>query len=214
MAKVKDITGNRYGRLMVVGRAEKNGTNGQTRWICLCDCGNRTIVHKSNLTSGDTRSCGCLAKETARKQETKHGKSRTRLYRIWIGMKDRCGNPNNPHYGGRGITVCDEWQSDFEAFYRWAISNGYKNDLTIDRIDNDGNYEPSNCRWVTGKQNSNNKSNNKKYEYEGQEYTIPELSRMTGINASTIRSRLKAGWSIARAIGKESGNEKNGKSKI
>lgn len=129
-------------------------------------------------------------------------------------MKDRCGNPNNPHYGGRGITVCDEWQSDFEAFYRWAISNGYKNDLTIDRIDNDGNYEPSNCRWVTGKQNSNNKSNNKKYEYEGQEYTIPELSRMTGINASTIRSRLKAGWSIARAIGKESGNEKNGKSKI
>ena len=132
-----------------------------------------------------------------------HGHRNSRLYRIWSNIKTRCYNQNDPHfnrYGGRGITVCDEWKNDFKAFYDWAMSNGYQDDLTIDRIDNDGNYEPCNCRWVTVKEQNRNKRNVKFITYDGRTQTIPEWTKEFGLGKETIRERLKRGWSDEEAL--------------
>lgn len=145
MGKFIDLTGQRFGKLVVLERAK--GNSKQINWLCKCDCGRTTVVQGSNLKNGHIRSCGCLISES----NTKHGQWNTRLYRIYHAMKQRCYNPNSapyPFYGGRGITVCSEWLNDFQAFYDWAMSNGYRDDLSIDRIDVDGNYEPGNCRWT------------------------------------------------------------------
>lgn len=148
--KIKDLTGQRYGILTVVSMAGHQGD--AITWNCLCDCGKTSVVQGKNLQSGATRSCGC--------QHVKHQKTGTRLYRIWNGMKSRCSNSTHPgysHYGGRGITVCDEWKNSSKAFFEWALANGYEDHLTIDRIDVNGNYEPSNCRWVTQRVQCSNK---------------------------------------------------------
>ena len=132
----------------------------------------------------------------------RHGMRYTRIYNIWRSMRQRCFNPRcdaYKHYGGRGITVCTEWEN-FQTFYDWAMSNGYAEDLTIDRVDTDKNYEPSNCRWVTQKVQQNNRTNNRLLEVDGVSHTIAEWGDATGIQASTIWARLKTGWSPKRAV--------------
>lgn len=163
MPKLIDLTGQQFGWLTVVARAENIGR--QTAWLCKCDCGNMKIAQGWNLKSGQTASCGCKNKERPRTESITHGQSYTRLYTIWIGMKQRCHYHKHmhfKHYGGRGIVVCEEWKDNFEAFHDWAIQNGYSESLTIDRINVDGNYEPSNCRWATYSEQNKNRRNSKK----------------------------------------------------
>ena len=163
MPPLKDLKGHRFGRLTVVDRLPT--VNRRTMWLCKCECGNETIVDSQNLRTAHTQSCGCLHREMLSKSSTTHGNSKTRLYGIWNHMKTRCYVKSYHafrHYGGRGITVCDEWANDFQAFYDWAMSHGYRDDLSIDRIDVNGNYEPSNCRWATQKEQVSNRRNAKK----------------------------------------------------
>ena len=152
-----DIAGQRFGTLTAVKPCGIN-KNRKVLWECICDCGKQSIVVGQDLRRGKTKSCGCHG--CSNHGVTKHNLSNTRIYRIWNGMKNRCMNPTQSsyrYYGGRGISVCDEWINSFDKFKNWAYANGYSDELTIDRIDVNGNYEPSNCRWVTMKEQATNK---------------------------------------------------------
>lgn len=196
--KFKDLTGQKFGRLTVLYKLH-NYHKKEIYWLCICDCGNITETRGSTLRNESAKSCGCYMKEIV----TKHGKSNTRLHKTWSMIKDRCYNKHNnryPIYGGRGIVVCDEWKHDFEAFHDWAIENDYRDDLTIDRIDVNGNYEPNNCRWATPKQQARNTTRNRNITYNGETYCISEWADILGINANTIRSRLNYGWPIEKCL--------------
>jgi hypothetical protein len=203
MSRLIDLTGQQFERLTVISRAE-NTTTGKAQWYCECECDKKIVVVRGeHLRSGHTTSCGCIQKENAAKAQTVHSKSRSRIYRIWASLKKRIQNENNKNYkdyGGRGITICEEWESNFQAFNEWAISNGYTDNLTIDRIDNDKGYSPDNCRWITRKKQCNNKRNNSYITFRGSTKTLSEWAEEYGIQSSTILMRLRRGWSIEKAL--------------
>lgn len=191
-AKV-DLTGQRFGRLTVI-RESKERLNGGVTWLCRCDCGNEVIVRSNSLRRGRTLSCGCYNHDVI----TKHGMGRTRLHGIWGNIRYRCENPtaiNTADYGGRGIEVCEEWSNSFEAFRDWALANGYRDDLTIDRIDVNGNYEPSNCRWATLKEQGRNKRNNVLITYNGETHCMAEWAEITNQPRTRLQMRHRRGWS-------------------
>lgn len=202
MSKLIDLTGRRFGRLLV---KERQGSDSwkSALWLCLCDCGNECLVSSHNLRTSHTQSCGCLQKEATSKANTTHGHRHTRIYGIWNAMIARCHRKNTkayPMYGGRGITVCNEWKNGFQAFYDWAMANGYDDDLSIDRIDNDKGYSPDNCRWVSVDTQANNKRSNISVEYNGETHTLAEWAKALGIKYATLRKRLMGGWSVEEAF--------------
>lgn len=154
MSKIKDLTGQKFGRLTVLERSESN-KDGRAQWLCLCECGEIKVKLGKLLLNGHCKSCGCGEYENRVNNITSHKLSNTRLYNIWCAMKQRCyysKHKDYHNYGGRGITVCEEWKNDFKSFYDWSITHGYADNLTIDRMDVNGNYEPNNCRWATAKE--------------------------------------------------------------
>lgn len=200
--KTEDLTGKRFGKLTVIGR-DGSYKSGNVRWLCLCDCGKYTHSAGCYLKSGKAKGCSCVSSERMKRLNTKHGGFGTRLYETWININKRCFNENHkayPLYGGRGITVCDEWR-EFEPFRDWALANGYAEDLTIDRIDVNGNYEPSNCRWATMKEQSNNKRNNHFVEYNGEKHTVSEWADKYGVDQRTLYARLNnREWDLKAAL--------------
>ena len=205
MGTFYDITGWKFGKLTVIKRVPslpKSPTT--TRWLCQCDCGNRREVNKNNLVNSHTQSCGCYARELSRGNKTgeTHGQSRTRLYYTWQSMKQRCYDINArgyQHYGARGISVCEEWLT-FENFYAWAQTSGYKETLTIERKDVNGNYEPENCTWVTVAEQNSNKTTSNILELNGMRRNLTEWSRLLKIPTSTIVNRLNRGCSPKEAL--------------
>lgn len=198
----KDLTGERFGRLLVIGKTEKRGPDGSIIYECLCDCGNICFVSRNRLIikgHSRKRSCGCLHDETHKQ----HGWSKTSLFHRWTNIKDRCFNEkcaSFKYYGGRGIKMCKEWKDDFATFKDWAIQNGYKEDLTIDRIDVNGDYCPENCRWITMEEQQKNKRNVKKITYNGETHSISEWAKITGIKYGTLWNRIKKGIPIEKAL--------------
>lgn len=195
-----DITGKKFGHLTAV-RFDHVHTkpSGQKAhyWLFKCDCGKETITLKNSVKNGMIISCGC------KKYPVKHGMYNTRIYSVWECIKDRCLNKNNKnykHYGLRGISICDDWSNDFMSFYNWSIKNGYKDNLTIDRIDFNGNYCPENCRWITQKEQNRNTRKNHMVSYMGKTMCISEWAEKLGIKVSTLFGRFKRGWDIEKSL--------------
>jgi len=201
-----DLTKKRFGRLIVIERAE-NGSGNKPQWLCKCDCGNKTVVRADHLKTGwHTQSCGCLGLENRVRACQTHGDTDKRLYNIWKHMKSRCESPirkesrSTRDYRDRGIRVCKEWLS-YEIFKDWALKNGYSDNLTIDRIDVNGNYEPSNCRWANSETQANNTRRNINIIYNGKTLTLKQWSRELKIKYRTLSHRiLKLGWSVEAAF--------------
>lgn len=204
MTRKKDYVGQTSGRLTVIGETVENG---KRKLVCRCECGNTKNILPSNFSRGHTLSCGCLKNDIISSgAHTTHGlrSKNIRLYNIWKGMRKRCRNPKSnrwERYGGRGITVCDEWD-DYSVFYQWAMKSGYSDELSIDRIDNDKGYYPGNCRWSSPKEQANNRKTNHLIEMNGEIHTIAEWSNITGIDQATILQRIKRGCNAETVLSK------------
>ena len=193
-----DLSGQRFGRLTVIGLHDKK--NGKNRWLCKCDCGGTCYPTTCNLKNGTSTSCGCYSREVAAKRTTKHGDSQNRIYQEWLRMKDRTNGNHPTKYTEKHITVCEEWINDYLAFKEWALSHGYKDDLSLDRIDNSKGYSPDNCRWVGRKTQNRNKDDNVLLTFNGETHSIGEWSEILNMKYGTLYSRIKRGWSIKQAI--------------
>lgn len=205
MAAALDLVGKRFKRLVVLERHPERSSLGKVQWVCRCDCGNAVITYTGALTSGNTKSCGCWKLEVcsanglARKT---HGLTATPEYKAWQGLKDRCYNKDAPqyrNYGARGIRVCDRWLESFENFF---ADMGFRPgpEYSIDREDNDGNYEPGNCRWTTSDIQANNRRVNKYYDFRGEQLTIPQIAKKLRIPPATLAARLRYGMSPEEAF--------------
>lgn len=197
--RLRDLTGKRFGRLLVLHEDGRDRWRG-VHWRCICDCGSETRVRSGNLVRGATRSCGCGVLISVRRPRS-HGLADTRIYHCWQNMKARCGNPNRrdyKHYGGRGIAVCARWLESFENFLN--DMPGYAVGAEIDRIDNDGNYEPGNCRWASRTIQQRNRRSNHRITVCGRTLTIAEWGEVTGLKPNTILVRVRRGWSGERLL--------------
>lgn len=191
MSRVKDMTGITINNLKVIKRVE-NYKDGKVQWLVECRCGNEFEAIGKYLRNGSIKSCGCLKSKRMTehgKAKATHGDSKSRLFSIWSGMKKRCYYKKNigyKNYGGRGIQVCDEWKNNYSTFKLWAMNNGYDESLTLDRVDNDGNYEPNNCKWSTVTEQNRNKRNNKLFNYNGKVLTQSEICEITGLSKHQV----------------------------
>ena len=205
-----NLVGQRFGRLTVVklARVEKHGNI----WLCKCDCGNMTEVATTYLTHGDSKSCGCLKRDFGKT----HGKSSTKIYHVYQAMLQRCFNPKAQEYecyGGRGITVCEEWKNDFMSFWKWSIEHGYSENkgLSIERIDNDGNYKPSNCKWATRKEQAFNRRTTHSETFNGETKCYYDWAKVLHISEGRLKRLLSLGWSMQQIVTLKEKERKLGK---
>jgi len=198
-----DITGQRFGRLVALGPIRRQGR--AIIWLCQCDCGKGHEVMLANLRAGGTLSCGCWRRDRISAENTIHNMRNEPVYKVWTGVKDRCTNSKGSHYSGygaRGITICDEWRDSFEAFYGCVskLPNFGEPAYSLDRIDNDGNYEPGNVRWATPVSQARNRHTNRVFEFDGVSRTLAGWAEVVGIPRDTLRKRLEMGWSVRDAL--------------
>ena len=202
MGKFVDMTGQRYGKLVAIKRVPipEHIKSRSAWWLFKCDCGKEVEINSLHVRNGHIKSCGCWQRERL----TTHGMTNTILFGKWNRMLERCRNKNRrdyKNYGGRGIRVCDEWKNNFMSFYNWAIDSGYKEGLTIDRIDTNGNYEPSNCRWATPKEQANNRRTSVFLTYNGETHTVSQWAEIQHIPRDTLDRRMRrCGWSVEKAL--------------
>lgn len=207
-AKIRDLTGQKFNHLTAVKIAQRN----PLYWECICDCGNTTLVRSGNLIHGKVKSCGCIH----HRGNPIHNQCYTRVYKIYAKILRRCfakDDPVYPRYGGRGITMCDEWKNSFELFSEWAYANGYNETLSIDRIDNNGDYCPDNCRWVDDYAQANNKRNNILFTFEGQTKTLAQWCREFNVPYKRAFYRISNGWDFEDAMHMQKFARKKGERK-
>ncbi|MGK7378344.1 hypothetical protein ACSFXN_10955 [Planococcus sp. 1R117A] len=204
MAKRKHhLEGQKFKNFTALELSEEKSKRGTRKWRCQCICGNIRFILASELKrEKGQKSCGCISRQNMREERTTHGMSKTLLYGRWVGMKARCLNPkstNYKDYGGRGIKICEAWLK-FEGFMEWSLANGYNDELSIDRINGEGNYEPENCRWTTKEVQSNNRRTSTILSYKGENLPIKLWAERTGIARGTLAARVRVGWSIEDSL--------------
>ena len=211
MSKCINLIGQRFTRLLVVERAE-NEKNGSARWVCQCDCGNTIVISSYHLRNEDVKSCGCFQRDFPNR--TTHGHSGEPIYDEWCGMKARCYNKSQKaykNYGGRGITVCERWRNNFKDFLDDVseLPHFGEEGYSLERINNDGNYEPSNCKWATIEDQANNKRSNHMITYNGKTQSVKKWADEVGVNYGTLKSRINRGWAIEKALTEPVKNKAN-----
>lgn len=201
--KAKDITNRRFGRLVALGPVGKNKKG--VVWLCQCDCGNMVTPLTNHLTSGNTKSCGCLQKEIATRRSTTHGMTKHPIHQVWTSIIQRCTNPNDKsfaNYGGRGISICDEWRSDFQIFHDYVsrLPHFMEKGYSLDRVDNSLGYSPGNLRFATRVEQNRNTRHNRMLTFNGKTQCVGAWAEELGVNFVTLHGRLHRGWSIERTL--------------